>query len=80
MAKRKQAEIVIQVDRLLAHSMKELTILRALTKHLLLSQPGHCIRLSYADLSLAAEGLDASIVDDGQAITMELRRLEVPSA
>ncbi len=80
MPKPKQGEIVIQVDQLLAHHMKELTILRALTKHLLLSQPGHRIRVSYADLSLAAEALDATIQDDGQAVTMELVRREVPSA
>lgn len=76
----KHAEVTIQIDALLAQSMKELTILRALCKHLLLSQPGHRITVSYADLSAAYEGLSADIRDDGQAVTMQLGRPEVPAA
>lgn len=72
----KPAEVVIQVDAQLAQHLKELTILRAVVKHLLLQQPGHCISIGYADLSAAHEALDATIVDDGQRVKIALVRPE----
>lgn len=72
-------EITVQIDRLLAQSMKELTILRAITKHLLAQQPGHRIRLAYADLAAAAD-CDALLQDDGEYLTLQLARPAVPSA